>query len=157
MKRRASILIVTALASAALLGAATFSRQSRTHLGGRPSALVRLTANLNPGSNSPLDQIGPDGNSLGPLTLPQKTVLIVTDLLVSVNGTPVAGITRGGLINQSLAGSVDPYYSFDATNGSQSIHLTSGVRWSEVPLAINADDSKSAVFIAVYGYLAADK
>jgi hypothetical protein len=132
--------------------------QKKTHLGGKASGLVTLFANVTVGTTTSLQEVGPDGNVVGDFVIPQGRVLVVTDLVVSVNGTPAPGVTRGGLINQSHTGVTAPYFSFDATQqGGQTIHLTSGVRWREAPEAVNAGDSSNHVFLHAHGYLVKDK
>ena len=151
---------VLAVLSLLLFGSASLAmaQQAKTHLGGKASGLVTLFANVPPGTAAPLQEVDDTGNVTGNFVLPQGRVLIVTDLLASVNGIPIPGITRGGLINQAHTGASSPYFSFDATQqGGTTIHLTGGARWREVPEAINAADSSNAVFLNVYGYLAKDK
>jgi len=158
MRKSAVSLLFFGFAAAALLGAAELSKQNTTHVGGKPSSLVRLFAIVGVGEDKLLSEVGPDGQIIGPFALPNKSVLVVTDLIASVNGTPNAGVTYGGLVSQALSGSIGPRFSFDATQqGSQSIHLTSGVRWSQVPRAINSSNSEDSVFVNVYGYVAKDK
>ena len=142
------------LAALIILIASPMAKHHKTHLGVSPSDMISLWANLTPGSQAPLQLVGADGNLTGDFVLPPNTVLIVTDLLVSVNLVGAPGQTRGGLINQADTGASRPYFSFDTSQqGSQTIHMTAGVVWNQAPLAINADDSSSAVFISVYGYL----
>ena len=147
-----------ALSAAALMlvGCATSQPQPppHNHLGMPASAMVTLFANVSPGATEPLLAVGPDGNVTGPFALPPNTTLVITDLVASVNLVPAPGITRGGLINQSNTGTVNPYFSFDATDqGSQTITLTSGAVWKVTPRAVNAVDSANAVFLQAYGYL----
>jgi hypothetical protein len=47
--------------------------------------------------------------------------------------------------------------SHTTKQAAQTIHLTGGARWSQVPQAVNAGDSKNAVFLLAYGYVAKDK
>jgi hypothetical protein len=127
---------------------------SKTHLCGRASGLVHLFGTASPGQTKELALIGSDGTSRGLLVLPEKTAFVVTDLTVSVNGTPSAGITRGGIVNTGSGGASGPTFSFDATQqGMQTVHLTSGVVWTVRPGVVNAVDSKNGVFVNVYGYL----
>ncbi len=157
MIQRRSFLVTASLAALFLLGAAQFTKQKKTHLGGLPSGLVRLTAIANQGVETPLSWIDSEGTVIGSLMLPPHSVLIVTDMIVSVNGDPQAGVTRGGLVHAGSIGSEDPYYSFDTTKqASQGIHLTSGVVWSHTPVVLNSGDSKNSVFVNVYGYIAKD-
>jgi hypothetical protein len=130
------------------------AQQDKTHLGGSPSDMISLWVNLPPDSQAPLELVGADGNLMGNFVLPANTVLVVTDMLVSVNLVGAPGQTRGGLLNQAQTGACRPYFSFDTSQqGSQTVHMTTGVVWNQAPLAVNADDSSSAVFISVYGYL----
>lgn len=146
---------VTFAAAALLISSGSIlAQQDKTHLGGRPSDMVTLFADVMPGTTSALEQFGSDGNSLGNFTLPPKTALVITDLVVAVNLVGNPGQTRGGLINQAGSGDSRPYFSFDtAQQTSQVLHFTTGVVWSQVPKAINAPDSSSRVFVNVYGYL----
>src|SRR5262249_3389009 len=133
------------------------SVQSKTHVGGRASNLLTFFGSVSPGEQDDLVRVMPDG-TLHAFELPKGSVLVVTDLIVSVNGSPSAGVTRGGLINPSGFGNVYPSCSFDATQQPQvAIQLTGGAVWSVVPEVINADNSADPVFVEVHGYLAKDK
>jgi hypothetical protein len=158
MRNTLPFFVTTALAALVLTASApSHAQQSKSHLGGRTSDLMTLFANVVPGTTEELALVGPDGNLLGAFTLPAGLVLIVTDLIVSVNLVPEPGVTRGGLINRAGTGVSRPYFGFDTTQqASQTIHLTGGARWREVPVAINAPDSPNRVFMFVYGYLAED-
>lgn len=154
MKTTASISIALVLTTLSLTCSPVNAQQDKTHLGGRPNDMVTLFAIAFPGTSVPLEQYGPDGSFGGNFVLPPKTVLVVTDVIASVDLRGSPGQTRGGLINQSQNGGVRPYFSFDTSQqGSQSIHLTSGVVWTQAPLVNNATDSSSGVFVQVYGYL----
>ena len=159
MRRTLVLALGLGLVAVAAMGAVGFPRaQKKTHLGDRASSLVSFWANVSVGSNQPLQLIGPDGSVKNDFTLPEDTVLVVTDLVVSPNITPRAGLTRGGLINDALNGASNPYFSFDATKqANQTIHLTSGTVWTQVPRVVNAQDSANAVFVQVYGYLVRNK
>jgi hypothetical protein len=129
------------------------NQQDKSHLGGPASALVTFFVIAAPGTAQELQLVGPNGN-LSDFTLPGDTVLIVTDLIVSVNLVPAPGVTRGGLLNRAGTGATNPYFAFDTTHqASQTIHLTGGARWSEMPRATNAPDSVNTVFMFIYGYL----
>jgi hypothetical protein len=149
----AGIFIAAAAATAQDLAA-----QSKTHLGAKPSSILTFWANVPVGTNQALQLVGRDGSLVDGFVLPPKTLLVVTDLVVSPNIAPISGLTRGGLINNALTGASNPYFSFDATKvPNQTIHLTSGAVWSEIPRVVNASDSVNAVFVQVYGYLVKDK
>jgi hypothetical protein len=155
---RRNTLLVAALA-AVLMGAATLPKlsvQAKTDVGGKASGLVAFFGFGDPGDLNPLIFVPPDGSSSS-FTLPTGSVLVVTDLVVSTNGPPAAGLTRGGLIAGGI-GNTMPYFSFDATKqANQEIHLSSGRVWSVVPDLSVAADSANSVFVEVHGYLAKDK
>jgi hypothetical protein len=155
MKRASFAYAATAFVLA--VSSPSYGQQAKTHLGGKASGLVTLFANVPIGTTQDLELQAPDGTT-GPFTLPANTVLVVTDLIAAINGLPTPGQTRGGLINQAGTGVTSPYFSFDSSQQpSQGIHLTGGARWNQVPRASNAGDSKTAVFLFVYGYLAKNK
>jgi hypothetical protein len=153
-------LLVAAALAAVLIAAGTLPKltlQPKTHIGGKTSSLVSLFAAAGPGETAALDRMMPDG-SLGTFALPAGSVLVVTDMLVTTNGSPSAGLTRGGLDTGVLGGVSNPYYSFDATKQAHvEIHLTGGATWTTMPSLLTAADSSNSVFVQVYGYLATDK
>jgi len=152
--------LVLVAVAALCLGAgalAGLSAQAKTHAGGKASGMLTFANTLSVGEQAALARILPDG-STDTFALPEGTVLVVTDVIASLNGPAGAGTTRGGLVSPSGIGGVHPYYSFDASQQSQTvIALTSGSVWSVMPEAVNAGDSATAVFLEVHGYLAKDK
>lgn len=154
------VIRIAAVLCASILtpGAAIAGQQNESlisRLLGNPVTLVGLFANVAPCSNTELREKGANGDLLGAFVVPQDRVLVITDLLVAVNLVPAPGITRGGLVNQAITGASNPYFSVDFTKqGSQTIHLTTGVPWTEAPRAVNACDSANSVFLHAYGYLA---
>lgn len=145
-----ALLLVAASVSTGL------AQQSKTHLGGKASSMVRLWASVSPGNSQPFYLANPDGTMTPGFTLPADTVLVITDVSVGVNIVPSPGVTRGGV--HAGTGPIDPYFSVDFTKqAGQAISLTGGAVYSVTPLAINAADSADAVFMSVYGYLAKNK
>jgi len=124
--------------------------QPKSHIGGKPAALITLTGNINVDTIGELYRVEADGEIDFEWTLPAGTQLVVTDMIVSVNGTPVNGQTFGGL--KGPGGGVHPLLSFNGTQqGSVSVSLTGGAPWSVLPDYSN--QGANAVFVTVYGYL----
>jgi hypothetical protein len=152
-------LFVAAALAAVLIGAVTLPKlsvQAKTNGGGKVSGLITLFGTCNPDQINPLQLVQSNG-TLGELTLPAGSVLVVTDLLITTKDAPSAGLTRGGLTASGVTTN-SPYFSFDATKQPhEEIHLVSGAVWALVPELSNAPDSANSIYAEVHGYLAKDK
>lgn len=124
--------------------------QPKSHIGGRPAALVGFFGVFPANSTGPIWLVRPDGTADMEWTLPAGTELVMTDLIVTLNGSPVDGQTRGGLAGREGAVS-HPHVSFNATlQMTVSVSITGGVRWSVLPSYENL--GVNAVFVSAYGY-----
>ena len=119
---------------------------------------MSLSGNATPGEIVPLHVTEPDGSAGPEFVLPPGTALVVTDLVANLNAAgPPSGLTRGGLTG-GLEQTSRPFFAFyPATEGGDRQHLTTGVLWTTTPKLRNADDSGTAVFVDVYGYLVTQK
>jgi hypothetical protein len=152
--------VFAALAVALAAGpAAAQAVQGKTHLGGKPGALLSLASAgaLNPAAEGPLSVLNPDGTFGEPFELPPGTALVVTDLIATTSGTVAAGTTRGGLRTPE-GQHTNTYYSFTSpAETHHSIHLIGGALWTVAPSVRNAADSANVVFVEVHGYLVKSK
>lgn len=153
-------LVIALLACAVLLAATTLpgpSAQPKTHLGGKASGLLTLIGSAAAGDTAVLSRVLPDGN-VEEFTLPDGMVLVVTDLVATVNGGAASGQMVGGLKPPSLAGPWSPYYVFDvAVETQRQFHFTAGRVFTEVPVLDHGGGSPAGVYVEVLGYLAKAK
>jgi hypothetical protein len=84
--------LVLACASGAMAGV-----QGKTHLGGKASGMISLFTSAFPGgAPASFDVIAKDGTHT-PFTMPPKTVLVVTDVLVRTINSASSGRLRGSI------------------------------------------------------------
>lgn len=156
---RSTFVLVLALGGL-LLAASTLpgaSAQPKTHLGGKASGLVTLVGTAAPGESSELSQVLPDGN-MEAFLLPDGMVLVVTDLVATVNGGAASGLMTGGLKPPTLLGPWAPYYAFEVANEAQrQFHLAAGKVFTAAPVVDHGAGSPAAVYVEVHGYLAKAK
>jgi hypothetical protein len=127
----------------------------KTHLGGRPSDMVTLEAQVVPNNTASFDVISPNGTHT-PFALPAGQVLIVTDLVARPINSAQSGRLRGSVrVTGGTIGSL--VFDVDTTaQASQHIGLTAGTVMRAVP-EVSAEAGSPTVLIYLYGYLAQDK
>jgi hypothetical protein len=129
----------------------------KTHLGGKASAMVHLVTPLSPvlkGETSTFIQLDPYGSPVPDFTLPEHSVLVVTDV-VAFNCRLEAGRYVALLLAQGSPSPKVPIY-FDTTVDGEEKHIrfTSGVVFGEVPEVTNSTLSVSDLCVTLYGYVA---
>jgi len=151
--------LVAATAVIVLLTVATADAQkpqSKTHLGGKASNLIALigTAGTD-GSINDTQLIDANGGNAGDFVIPNKSVLVVTDVHVIPTGTP--GLRSGRLRNPG-GGGLRTRWEFDsATHGAQYINLGSGSVFRQAPQVQGFAASAGTASVYIYGYLTRDK
>ena len=158
--RRSFLLALPVLLLAA--PAALAKPPTKTHLGAAPSDVVTLITAVSPtqpGETAPLGyQLPPSGTPV-PFALPPGTVLVVTDVSVTIpssaapQGRYVAAICN----TPCLFGRVDIQIDTSVDGFQKTIALTGGVVFGTLPQFFTLDDNPAATSVLVHGYLAKDK
>ena len=129
--------------------------QAKTHIGGKASSLVSLSANLLPSEMAAATVVTPEGNTGTPFVLPNGSVLVVTDVYLegaSTLGTYFASVCTSTCLDAVIRVALD-------TNQerSRSVSFTSGVVFRAPPVVSCAGASPGDCTVRLYGYLAKDK
>jgi hypothetical protein len=149
-----SVLVAGALVFAGASGAAA-GVQGKTHLGGKASGMISLFTSVIQNGTSSFEVIAKDGTHT-PFTMPPKTVLIVTDVLVRTINSASSGRLRGSI--RVPGGQVSSLiYDLDTSQQlTQHLPLVAGTVMGAPP-QVTADPGTVTALIYLYGYLAADK
>jgi hypothetical protein len=137
-------------------------RPAKTHLGAAASDLVTLvteTSPTEPGAVAPLAfALGAKGTPV-PFAIPSGTVLVVTDVLVTMpRSNAPAGRYVAGICNTPCVFSRIPIQVDTAADGFQKvIAFSGGVVFSTLPQFETLAGNPSDMSIWVYGYLAQRK
>lgn len=142
-------------AGAAPMAARAQSAQAKTHIGGKPSTLVSLSANLAPGDFETVTVVTPAGDTGVPFALASGSVLVVTDLYVE--GSSTLGPYFVSACTSICADAVIRVALDTNQERSRSVTLTSGVVFREPPMVSCAPASVGDCTVRLYGYLAKDK
>ena len=153
-KRRA-IVVVSAFGLACLLSVSTEAASraaSKTHLGTKASALIRMVTPTSPVVKGTTIEFYEAGTA-GPFVMPDKTVLVVTDVIAS-NCTTTAGSYVASIrVASSGSWKIPIYFNTNVDGEQKEIHFTSGVVLTGVPQARVETFSVANLFIELLGYL----
>jgi hypothetical protein len=136
---------------------------AKTHTGAEASDTVTLLTELSPtapGAMAPLSfALQADGGAPQPFTIAAGTVLVVTDIVVTLPRQPTPpGRYVAALCDTPCLFSRIPIQMDTAIDGFQkTITLSSGVIFKTLPQFNPLDDNLEDMAIQVYGYVAKDK
>lgn len=155
MSKVSKLLVAAAVVLALAPRADAQTKQGKTHLGGKASGIITLFTSVIAGGSSSFDVIAHDGTHSA-FALPEKTVLVVTDVVVRPINPASTWRLLGGI--QVPGGSVSSIpFDFDTSQqNEQHLALVSGTVMGAAPTA-TAEASTVTALIFMYGYLAADK
>ena len=124
-------------------------------LGGKASGLVSLFATVLPNGTASFDAIAHNGTHAA-FTLPENTVLVVTDIVVRAVNPASAGRLRGTIrVPGGPVGSI--LFDFNtAQQLEQHLPLVAGTVMGAAP-EVNAEAGTVSALVFLYGYLAKDK
>jgi hypothetical protein len=154
-------LLGTLLAALAAAPAAA-KPPAKTHLGVAAAEIVSLvpeTSPTPPGTTMPLTfKLLPEGGA-EPFTIPEGTVLVVTDVIATLpRSTTPPGRYVGGLCDTPCINERVPIQMDTAVDGFQkTISITGAVLFKTTPQLLTLAGNQEDMGILVYGYLAKDK
>jgi hypothetical protein len=126
----------------------------RTHLGGKVTSMITLSASVDAQTESTFFEIGADG-TVSPFSLPADTALVITDVQC---GTSLGNV--GILLLAIEAAGITKYlcrYDTGMFGIQRETTLTSGVVFSVEPSIYNNSGNGLNGLLTVHGYLVRNK